>query len=540
LNQEQQSQESGSPQLRGRAAPPLDFMAWMSLICIIALVLRVFQLGIRSFWLDEAASSMLARVDWRIFASALTHRQANMAFYYLLLRGWIHLGNSESWIRMLSVITGVAAVPLLYGVGALVVGQKAARIAAFLIAINAFHIAYSQEGRGYSLVVFLALVSCYFFLKSVSSGTPRSRIAYLISSVLLVYSQIFAALVLPAQWVSLPWRWKSGARKRMLVAAGSIVLLASPLVVSLGLISDRSQLQWMNQSSVSSLRQLWLDFSGNAGNALLILDVALMAGSALLYVRERKQRPASPHLGYVLLWLWLVIPTFLVAAVSVQRPIFQARYLIACLPAFLLLVADGLARIRRRIVFASALMAVTALSLVGVYSYFRSRADLSRSDDWRDASRYILSQAYTGDAVLFPYSAEEIAFREYWNRSARKLPEITQVPARTDLELLSTAGVWTPTELASKTASQYSRVWLITALRPNEHSQAILAAVQSHGKKPVAHRNFGFVSAELFADENVGGRENLYGAAPSRALDGASVLAREFRRPMRRPIPARQ
>src|SRR5207248_11580015 len=135
----------------------------------VVLILRIVALGTRSFWLDESASIMLARVDWHTFVNAVIRRQANMALYYTLLRGWVQIGNGEWWTRFLSVIFGVAAISVMYQLGKVILGAKGGRIAALLLAVHAFHIEYSQEARGYSLAVFFALLSCYFFLKSLES-----------------------------------------------------------------------------------------------------------------------------------------------------------------------------------------------------------------------------------------------------------------------------------------------------------------------------------------------------------------------------------
>jgi hypothetical protein len=74
----------------------LPVALWISVLIASATVLRIFELGKRSLWLDEAASSMLARTDWHTFVTALLRYPANMALYYLLLRGWIHLGHTEA------------------------------------------------------------------------------------------------------------------------------------------------------------------------------------------------------------------------------------------------------------------------------------------------------------------------------------------------------------------------------------------------------------------------------------------------------------
>jgi mannosyltransferase len=481
------------------AVSSIQTKLWLFLLLVVAFSLRIVELRTRSFWLDEAASSMLAHVDWHSFVRALSHRQANMALYYVFLRAWVYVGDSESWIRFLSVIFGVAAIPVIYRVGELVLGPRCGRIAALLLAVHAFHIAYSQEARGYSLAVLLALLSCYFFLRLMNSKTNWTWVAYVLSSVLMVYTQVLGMSLLLAQWLYAAFRWNTwNNKKRTLWAVATIGLFVTPLLALLILNSDRSQLAWMNQTSVSTLRNVLLDLSGRGGTPLLVLDLILLAGSGLLRSRKNGLHSRPRSVTYVFLWFWAFMPVMLIALISLRWPIMQTRYLIVCLPAFLLLVADGLAQVRWRVVFIAVLMVMVALLLTGASSYLRSRGDLEHSDNWRDATHYILAQAQPGDAILFPYSSEEIAFREYQRRVEKPSRSLVLVPEETDLELLSTAGNWTTSQAADGVASLHSRVWMISALQPNSCSRAVQTAIEGHLPRST-QLHFGFVTVRVFA-----------------------------------------
>jgi uncharacterized membrane protein len=485
------------------AGSRLASLIWICTILAIAVTLRLLALGAKSFWLDEAASTMLARVDWPTFLSALIHRQANMAFYYLLLRPWIYLGESEAWVRLLSVVFGVAASLVIYQVGRLALNEKSARIAALLLAVNAFHVEYSQEARGYSLAVFSALLSSYFFLKSASSEKRNLRFAYVTTSVLTIYAQILGIWLLLSQSLCVMGIGDlRKTHKKMLGAAVLIAALAAPLAYVLILKSDRSQLAWMNQNSASGLYRFLLDFAGNAGTPLMILEMALLAVSVFFHLRKDGSPTTTRNVGYIFLLVWSLLPVTVMAGLSLRWPMLQARYLILCLPPFLLLVADGLTHIRSRILFVAALTAVAGLSVVGVSSYLHSRADLTHVDDWRNATRYVLAQATPGDAVLFPYSAEEIPFREYQGRFTDSGKGIVLVPTRTDWQLLSTPGSWTSQELAAQTASLHSRVWTISALQPNSQSLGAQRAIASHLNRQ-STRTFGFVTVRLFSNRSM-------------------------------------
>jgi mannosyltransferase len=123
-------------------------------ITVLALFLRLHLLGQDSFWGDELTSVRRAQLDWDAFWE-LMRGPAAMALYYVLLRFWILLGDSEFTVRLLSVISAVATVPVVYFLGKSLFDARVGLIAALLLAMNAFHIQYSQEARSYSLLLTL-------------------------------------------------------------------------------------------------------------------------------------------------------------------------------------------------------------------------------------------------------------------------------------------------------------------------------------------------------------------------------------------------
>ena len=156
--------------------------------------------------MDEAASVALARIPWRQFAQVWWLQEGNMTAYYLLLRPWLHLGQSEAWIRLLSVGFGVAAIPLLFLLARRPTNDTTALIAAALLAVNPAHVYYSQEARSYSMLICFVLLSWLFFLRALSAeSSGRDWALWIIFSVVAVYCHYFAALVIAAQivWVVL-------------------------------------------------------------------------------------------------------------------------------------------------------------------------------------------------------------------------------------------------------------------------------------------------------------------------------------------------
>src|SRR6202030_4838745 len=132
-----------------------------------------------------------------------------------------------------------------------------------------------------------------------------------------------------------------------------------------------------------------------------ILDAVALAAAALAAWREwRRGEAGLADWSYALVFGWLLVPLGIVLAVSVVRPIFLSRYLMFCLPALLLGVAAGIARLRPASLAWALFAAISVLSVQGTLSYYRGDFDISR-EDWRSASAYILDHAQPGDGIFF-------------------------------------------------------------------------------------------------------------------------------------------
>src|SRR5260370_1916890 len=121
-----------------------------------------------------------------------------MVLYYALLRFWTRFGEREVFIMLLSVLFGLAALPIVWAIGDRLLGRRVGLIAASLLAINAFHIKYSQEVRGYSLLVLLAALSMFLFVRGIEQPSRQTWIMYALFATLTILYHFFRAFLLPS------------------------------------------------------------------------------------------------------------------------------------------------------------------------------------------------------------------------------------------------------------------------------------------------------------------------------------------------------
>ena len=432
---------------------------YFGLLSVLAagLLLRLHQLAVKGLY-DEAASWTFASLDWEPFWEVMWRYEGNMVFYYVLLRGWLHLGDSEFVLRSLSVLFGIAALLALYRLGSRLFGGLTGLLAAALLAVHALHIEYSQDARSYSLLVFLIIVSCHCFIDAVRQPQrKRFWAAYIIVSALAFYSHIFAVLVLAAQWLSLDLarlRRIGFAKLAILGAVLTAFLLPGIIFV---LTSNQGQLQWTQPLSWDLVSSIARAFTGDGGVYLS----ALYFVTAIVGI-DRKDWRMRLTIG------WLFGPIVALIFFSLFTPLLTARLVLMCLPALALLSARGLVRLAKISVpwtYASTvvLALLMVLSVRGDSRYFGYARASGAS--FGPMTRYILNRSTPDDGIFFFTAATHMSFNYYAEQhdlqhgsDSSAAPEIV-FPSFGETP---TGAQPTPTKAEVQAAVQgHSRVWLV-------------------------------------------------------------------------------
>jgi mannosyltransferase len=488
----------------------------LALITSLAGVLRFHSLAAKSFWFDEGVSVAIARLDWYNFARILWRREANMSLYYLLLHYWLYFGSSEYFVRTLSVLFAIASVPATYLLGRRLFDSRVGLTAAALVAVNAYHVQYSQEARSYSLMVLLCVLSSLYFLKCLDEPSGRNRALYVVSSVLAVYAQFFSGLLLIAHWISLTFldREQSVAQiRRTRNDWRWIALLVSPAVVFVA-TTGTGPLRWVQRPGPKDLWVFALHLAGNGGPLLLGACVAACL-TALLPGLHRVRRVPWESWRYRFLVLWLVFPVLLILGLSLVKPFFVPRYFIFCLPALLLLVACGVARLGRSWLMVPTALFFLVLSFRGSMGYYKQDLDIRR-DDWRAATSYLLTHAEPGDGLLFHVPMGRMPF-EFYRSVLDPAPTAAAVlyPHHGDhLTFLDFVEKPNHAEL-ERLLPNYSRAWLVLTYAETQSglpdSRSVeLSKLLEKTYPTVERRDFPGIEILLYTKRNAGEEARRY------------------------------
>jgi mannosyltransferase len=450
---------------------------WITLALLFAccVAIRLVCLACKPFWFDEAFSVEVARLTWPNFLHLLWWREANMSLYYVLLRGWLHFGQSPYLIRSLSVLMAALTLPAIYWLGRLLFDRRVALIVAALFTFNAYDVRYSQEARSYSLFLLLATLSSGLLVWWLAEPSRRRLRGYVAASVLAAYSHFYALLLIAAHWLTLkltgpPQIAEDLPKSRLRRAWWTTGLLALPLLAFV-VKTGAGPIRWIHRPGPRDLVEFLEHLCGSDRWPLALLYVAACAVAASsVGQRLWKRDPNRDVWRLQFLLIWFFFPIVLTVLLSFARPVFLGRYMIFCLPPLLILAAAGLERLRRPWMLGAALAVMLFFSLQGVFFVYGHDFDTER-DASESASNFILDQAEPGDAILFHIAETRIPYE--FSRSLRAGrdtasasftdqlgPEILFPHHARGLDYRDFTGKPAP-DLVRQAASGHARLWLM-------------------------------------------------------------------------------
>lgn len=209
---------SGSPPAAPSRATggPAGLWPLFGAVLLLALFPRLQRLRDVSFWFDEAFSRKMVSFGF-VEIWDRTARDVHPPLYYWLLKLWAGMfGDSPEALRSMSVFCGLLTVlgvfllvreaergPHADGGVRLSSGDGAALLAAALVALSPFQIAWSLQARMYTLGTALTAFSTLLLLRALRPGPPRPAVwaGYVALAVALTYTHIFGLFIVAAQGV---------------------------------------------------------------------------------------------------------------------------------------------------------------------------------------------------------------------------------------------------------------------------------------------------------------------------------------------------
>lgn len=442
----------------------------VGILTCVAAFLTTHAIGAKSFWLDEALSARIAQFDPAdaVSATYVTPAPGAMALYYVILHFWSAVSSDETWLRLLSAICAVAAIPVIYLLGNRLIGRPAGVMAATVVALSPFVVAQGQQARPYALVILLSAVLTLIFYSAMKGGGLRIWLLYAAAATAGIYVHTTVAYLIAAQggiagvdlilfrrhsFPTIAWR----------VAAGMIIVLASlPLTAQFSAAGAPGTAPPTIENVRATLESL------TGGRTLLaVAGVGILAIPFVGWSWLRRGR----GLEFSILIAASVVPIVLELLVSLLRPMFIERYLAMSVPGLALVVGSAVdlvstwrptrgtraAKASSRssaIVVAAACAVIVVLSLRSVgYVYAAS------VEQWSTAVEMVAAEAQPGDGVIVYPGYARLPFDYYVSRQPI-FQDVTPIfPSVGWGQYHPAFGPSLETSLSA--AKQTGRVWLI-------------------------------------------------------------------------------
>jgi mannosyltransferase len=497
----------------GGRAPLTSWPLPVGVALVVSFVLSIVTLGRPSFSLDESLSATLAYSPWPTFSHSVLHREANMSLYYLLLRVWDAVastlvgsgGSREAVVRSLSVVSSVGALAIVMVVTRRLFDRRTALICGVLLAVDPLVVLFAQDARGYALSLLLVCASSALFVRGIRAPSGWGLwVGYALVSALAAYANFWAALVPLAHAASLSFLPRRSAPWRYLVPTGvGLGILLVPLALLIH-ATDSSGVNWAAGSSAGKLfTTARADVPHGVIDLAVLLVVVVVVAAVAVVTRHSRTRGVADwltgHWPVVFVVCWLVVPVAVVVLLSLAyKPLLVVRYLVICLPPFVMLVSYGLARLDRRGTLA-VLGALVVVSGVGLGALFAHGSP----QDWRGAVASVAHRSQPGDGLVIFAPYTRIPFQWY-------VPE--NPAAATNLHPLYPAGALganamrydTSIGIRSSSIEQavagYHRVWVVLCqqqLNPGGE-RALVTGLRSAGLTPVRTEAFHGIEVVLY------------------------------------------
>jgi hypothetical protein len=451
-------------------------------IVMLYLALAFYRLDNQSFWTDEAFS-----VNQRFLAGPIwTDLNRISPLYFILLGLWSKLvGTTEFALRTLSIFLGLVAVCITYFIGYRLFDRRTAVFGAILLASSPYFIWYAQEVRYYGLILMASLMMTYSFHRAISEGSWYWWLAYGATSLLGLFSLVTVIFLLGAHglYVLCCARNRPLLRKVLAYQIPVLLVFAAFVIWSGGrsdrsltaLLTKRPTITWYESTRSREVLPI-ADLAGIVPYTFYAFSVGFSLGPAVRELQvSRAIGSLASHtwtlvpvgllfatvvaLGVKKLWqkrdarmfvlLWLSVPilgTYLLATLTTFHE-YNTRYVVMSLPAYMLILAAGIAalpRSRIRLVLLASVLIVNGLSLANYYfdpHYAR--------EDARSTAEYLKSETSARDLILI--NGNTSALKYYFKSGLPLIPIDSQT---TKNELLVTAKL-------REVSKNSDRIWLV-------------------------------------------------------------------------------
>lgn len=381
--------------------------------------------NIGDFSWDEVFSFVFSQKPWGQSWIYWTW-ETNPPLHMILQKIWFYVfPANEFFARLPAVLCSTATVGVLYASGKKFFSKNAGLAASALLAFHPYHIFLAAFARGYSLLLLLAALSVHYFLKIFIKKEAGKYDLYVLAGInlLLAYTHLTAFLLLICETIILLAMTRGQIVfwiKIHAIPALIWLIWAVPALTAKMSGGDLGSAWFFNfQGGFWKIFiPLKLFLFGPTGSLFaVVLMIVLSAGTVWALFLDKKEK--SINANFLLTQIFCLIPIITAAVLS----LYNIRFLIIALPAFILCAGYTLHRLTKSRPFIGALI-ILAICAPGIYRFFSGMP----YQDWNKINRYLSEHYNPQKKQLFisnDFIESLLIDRYYSSRQAKKIYYVT-------------------------------------------------------------------------------------------------------------------
>ena len=452
-----------------RIAPNQAFV--LTAILLIGAALRIYGLN-SGLWYDEIVTLVeLVRPPLR---EIVTHFPSNNDHPLYSVLGHLSIGifGEHAWsLRLPAFLFGLLSIPLVYILGVGITNRFEASAAATLLAISYHHIWFSQNARGYTILLFCALLTTHLLLRGLKTNRRFDFVAFAIITALAAYTHLTTVLVTVAQALVVAAHLLASRNGRLAAdqwtnaAIGFALAGVLTFLLYLPLLSDIHGYFEHRSETTNVATAGWAILETLKGLQLAYMGAGLFAGVLVFAVGCWSYLRQSP----TVLALFFAPPVVVFATtVLLQHPtrprffFFAAGFALLVIMRGVVVIAKWIAwpigrqSLRGDLEYVLPILAFTGMAVISVMGL--PTGYRHPKQDYEGALNYVVTEIPPDELIASVGDGTSYPFQKYYNRSWQML--------RTAAEL----------ETAEK---QYGTVWLLYTFEPYIEPE-MMKAVRTH------------------------------------------------------------
>lgn len=406
----------------------------LGLITALGTFLRIYKIDFQSLWLDELYTIIPTNPEATL-SSLIDYCKGDQPPLFFIYCQMVFkvFGYHELTGRLSSAFLGILSIPIIYTLTREFGDRLTGLFASLIIAVNYFHIYYSQEFRFYTLLFLLTTLSYLFFIRAFKNAKISNFFWYTICTVSLLYTHYFGMVIFATQAITFSVLLFRKADKRFIIFGiiSAILVVISftpwiPIIINDLSISDF----WIKTPEPYFIMDYFYYYFGK--DALVSTLLIILVIQFILNFKKKSLTIEFRSL-LVILVLWFFL-TYLIPYLKsiISTPVLHERYTMITLPVWIIIFAIGwstLKKVKLKIVF---IVIFSASSIINLF-FVRKHYTKLQKDQYREVSEFVILKNSTNYPM---YSELYWCFNFYLRHQTQKVYPLS------DASMLSFDNIW--------------------------------------------------------------------------------------------------